>query len=345
MKIIHTADIHLDSPIAGVSNPELRRHELLLALSNMSEYANNNGVAAIIVAGDLFDDKYTTAQTVQSVADVVHASRATWFVLRGNHGGSAPYDRLAQLCPEIKFFADTWTYYNLSNVTICGRELGANDAEQWGKLSLDANRYNIVTLHGDVDDPTYGLIDKRTLANSGARYVALGHRHSFAEHKFGAVRCCYCGVLEARGFDETVDTGFVVIDTDTDRIAFVRQALRSVITKQVDISGINSDVALQRKLYDAVSDVFNRNYLNLVVQGARAEGIHLEMVANQALKDRFFAVRIKDETTAKLDLQTLAQEVSLRGEFVKLALTVQNEKTRSEILALGLAALGGEAIV
>lgn len=342
MKILHTGDIHLDSPLAGVKNPEARRHELLTALANMSEYANNNGVSAIIVAGDLFDDKFTTAQTVQSVADIVKTSKAAWFVLRGNHGGSAPYDKLRELCPEIHFFGDTWTQYSLGNVTICGRELGRDDASRWGELSLDASRYNILVLHGDVDDDSYGLIDKRALSSSGAKYVALGHRHAFANHKFGAVRACYCGALEARGFDEATGTGFIEIDTNTDKLRFIPQAIRSVVTKRIDVTNVNSDIALQRVITDVISDVSPRNYLNVVFCGTLCDGIHIDMVARQILDDRFFALRIKDETQHKLDLQTLAQEISLRGEFVKLAMGVQDESLRDEILKLGLAALSGE---
>lgn len=341
MKIIHTADIHLDSPLVGVKDTAMRRHELLMALVRLSEYATNNGVSAVIVAGDLFDDSFTTPQTVQSVADIVKDSSATWFVLRGNHGGSAPYDKLGELCP-VRFFGNDWTYYNLDNVTICGRELGADDAEQWGKLALDEGRYNIVVLHGDIDDDSYGLIDKRSLSRSGAKYVALGHRHAFCEHKFGAVRSCYSGVLEARGFDEPSDTGFVEIDTDTDKIRFVRQPIRSVVTKRIDVSNVTSDVALQRAINDAVGDVSPRNYLNLIFTGATNDGLHIELVANQALENRFFALRIKDETTTKLDLKALSQEISLRGEFVKLALEVQDDKLRDEILKLGLSALNGE---
>lgn len=342
MKIIHTGDIHLDSPLVGVKNPEARRHELLTALAGMSEYANNNGISAIVVAGDLFDDQSTTTQTIHSVADIIKTSKADWFVLRGNHGGSAPYDKLRDLCSKIHFFGNDWTYYSLGNVTISGRELGNEDVNKWGELSLDKSRYNIVVLHGDVDDDSYGVIDKRILANSGVKYVALGHRHAFAEHKFGSARACYCGVLEARGFDETTDTGFVEIDTDTDKLRFVRQAIRSVITKRIDVTNANSDIALQRVITDAVADVSPRNYLNVVFCGTLNDGLHLGMVAKQILDDRFFALRIKDETQSKLDLQALAQEISLRGEFVKLAMEIQNVKLRDEILKLGLSALSGE---
>ena len=342
MKIIHTADIHLDSPLSGIRNSAERRLELLTALSNLNEYATNNGVAAIIVAGDLFDEKFTADQTVRSVADVVRNSKATWFVLKGNHGGSAPYDKLRKLCPEINFFEDEWTVYTQGGVTICGRELGRDDPEQWAKLSLDKSAYNVLVLHGDVDDPSYGLIDKKAIAASGANYVALGHRHAFCPHKFGAVKGCYSGVLEARGFDETAETGFVEIDTDTDKIKFVTQAIRRVVTVTVDVAGVTSDVALQNKIREAVAEVNPRNYLNLVLAGAVSEDLHVEMVARELLEGKFFALRIKDTTTLQLDVEKLSQEVSLRGEFVKLASEIEDERLREAVLKLGLSYLSGE---
>ena len=341
MKIIHTADIHLDSPLTGVKDSALRRHELIVALSNMSEYADNNGVSAVIVAGDLFDDSFTTSGTIASVAEIINTSHVSWFVLRGNHGGRSPYDKLRDICPKVHFFGENWTAYNLENVTICGRELGINDVEQWGRLSMDPTRYNILVLHGDIDDAGYGLIDKRAVANSSAHYVALGHRHSFAEYKFGAVRACYSGVLEPRGFDELANTGFVVLDTDTDRLQFVTQPIRTVINKRIDVTNIATDIALQRAICDAVSDVSSRNYLNIVFCGAAQGDLNIDTVARQILSDRFFALRIKDETSAKVDLSAIMEEVSLRGEFVKLAMDIQDEKLKGEIIKLGLRALSG----
>ena len=342
MKIIHTADLHLDSPLSGVANSVARRHELLTAFSNLAEYANNNGVAAVVVAGDLFDEHFTTEQTVMSVADIIRSSKAAFFVLRGNHGGSAPYEKLAKLCPEIHFFENDWTSYTLGNVTICGRELGRDDAEQWAKLSLDRSVYNVLVLHGDVDDPSYGLIDRKAIAASGASYVALGHRHAFCPLKFGAVKGAYCGVLEARGFDETAATGFVVVDTDTNEIKFVPQAIRQVVNVSVDVSSVSSDIALQSKIQNAVAEVSPRSYLNLMLVGSAREDLHVEMVARQLLEGRFFALRVKDATVLKVDLQSLIQEISLRGEFVKLASEIEDEQLKEAVLKLGLQHLRGE---
>lgn len=342
MKLIHTADIHLDSPLAGVSDPVRRRNELVVALGRLSAYADNNGVSAIIVAGDLFDEQNVSEQTVNSVADIIRGGKAVWFILRGNHGGAEPYELLQKLCPQVKFFGDDWTSYSLQNVTVCGRELGRDDEAQWQRLQLDPSRYNIVTLHGDVDDPQYGLIDKNVLSRCGAKYVALGHRHAFCEHRFGRVRACYSGVLEARGFDESEKTGFVVIDTDLDEIKFVPSAIRSVIMKKLDVSDVQSDVALERKINDCVADVDLRNYLSLELYGEPSVDLHLQLVANRVLENKFFALRVKDNTRVKLDMDALSVEVSLRGEFVKLARQISDEKMREDVLKMGLAALGGE---
>ncbi len=342
MKIIHTADIHLDSPLTQANNRQKRRLELLQALSNLGEYANNNNVSAIIVAGDLFDDQFATAKTVQGVADIVANSSATWFVLKGNHGQQgnfAPYQKLQQLCPQIKFFGEGWQTYSLDGVNIVGRELGNNDQQMWQQLQLPQEGYNVLVLHGDVDDDKYGFIDKKAIATSGAHYVALGHRHAFCQHKFGKVVGAYSGVLEPRGFDECAQTGFVVIDTDKRSLTFVSQAMRSVQTVTVDVTNVNSEIALQQSLLSATSQIPAHNYLNLLLVGALNEQLNVENVT-ECLQGRFFALRIEDKTQPTFDLQKLSQELSLRGEFVRQVLQLPQEE-QMEILKMGLTLLSG----
>ncbi|MBQ8433984.1 MAG: metallophosphoesterase [Clostridia bacterium] len=348
MKIIHTADIHLDSPLTHATNRQKRRLELLQALSNLSEYANNNNVSAIIIAGDLFDDQFTTNKTIIGVADFVSNSSATWFVLRGNHaqgatGSENPYHKLQQICPQVKFFGEMWQTYTLGEVNICGRELGNNDQAHWQMLQLPQTGYNILVLHGDVDDDKYGLIDKNAIANSHANYVALGHRHAFAEHKFGKVVGAYCGVLEPRGFDEISQTGFVLIDTDKRAIRFVPQAIRTVQTVTVDITGIQSEIALQNALLSATSQVGAHNYLNLVLVGSVPAELNVEATI-ECLNGRFFALRVDNKTQTAFDLQKISAEVSLRGEFVRKVLQLPQED-QAEVLKLGLALLSGGDLV
>ena len=345
MKIIHTADIHLDSPVLGVADSRARRAELLRALSDTSKYAASSGVDAIIVAGDLFDDKSVSQQTIASVAKIISDSNAQWYVVRGNHGDVSPYRELARLCPKINFFGDDWTTYEIGDVVICGRELGANDAAYWQELSLNPARFNVLVLHGDVDDPSYGEIDKQAIAAQPIKYVALGHRHAFCQHKFGRVVGAYSGVLEARGFDELAPAGFVLLDTDTGKFNFLSHPIRRVETRNIDVSAVATEYELETLIDDSVAAVSANNYLNAVFCGSLADGIRLETVAADKLKNRFFALRIQNNTVPKHDLDKLKKEVSLRGEFVKLALNIPNETERNEVLRLGLLALSGEELV
>ncbi|MEE1050917.1 MAG: metallophosphoesterase, partial [Lachnospiraceae bacterium] len=58
LKIIHCADLHLDSGMETRLSPDqaaLRRSELLASFLRLVEYAAEEQVAAILLCGDLFD--------------------------------------------------------------------------------------------------------------------------------------------------------------------------------------------------------------------------------------------------------------------------------------------------
>ena len=58
MKIIHCADLHLDSGLQTHLSREkagMRRDELLSNFGRLAEYASENGVEIVLIAGDLFD--------------------------------------------------------------------------------------------------------------------------------------------------------------------------------------------------------------------------------------------------------------------------------------------------
>lgn len=60
MKLIHCADLHLDSKMESHLSKEQakqRKTELLETYMNMVDYAETNGVSAVLIAGDLFDKR------------------------------------------------------------------------------------------------------------------------------------------------------------------------------------------------------------------------------------------------------------------------------------------------
>ena len=89
MKIIHTADLHLDSRLETNLDPikaKERKRELLLSFENLVNYAIKNEVDAVLISGDLFDRPKTSAKTKEYILDVIEqASSIEFFLIYGNH--------------------------------------------------------------------------------------------------------------------------------------------------------------------------------------------------------------------------------------------------------------------
>ena len=61
MKIMHCADIHLDSKMKSRLSQEqadTRREEMLMTFHESLEYAEEQGVRVVLIAGDLFDKSH-----------------------------------------------------------------------------------------------------------------------------------------------------------------------------------------------------------------------------------------------------------------------------------------------
>ena len=74
MKIIHCADVHLDSRMLRHLSKEQakeRRNEILNTFGQMVTYAAKNDVEAIIIAGDLFDTSMISVTTRNYVRDLI----------------------------------------------------------------------------------------------------------------------------------------------------------------------------------------------------------------------------------------------------------------------------------
>ena len=92
MKFIHCADIHLDSKIESNLPPQKskqRKREILLSFLQMIDYAKENGVTAVIIAGDLFDSDCVLPTTRDIVISKIRDCPDTDFLyLSGNHDGA-----------------------------------------------------------------------------------------------------------------------------------------------------------------------------------------------------------------------------------------------------------------
>lgn len=354
MKIIHTSDVHLDSPLtARLSSERIRgrKRELLATFEAGVATAKARGACAYIIAGDLFDSEKAAPATVDRVlATIEDAREITFFYLFGNHERDM-LTRLGRELPEnLKTFGDGWTYFDLGGVCIAGRCKTERDMFQ--SLELSAEKKNVVVLHGELGDRSGegGVIGAREAAELPIDYLALGHYHTYGETKISP-RCTavYCGTPEGRGFDEAGKKGVVLIDTDAHgvRHEFIPTAKRTLHIKEVDISGHFRGVDAERCVEAALSEIFPPDLVRLVLTGERelGEEVNIDALVHR-FKDRYYYFEVKDATRVHINAEIYKNDKTLKGEFIRCVLAsceIADDK-KEKVISMGLAALLGESI-
>ncbi len=345
MKIIHCADIHLGSPLSSLPAEvaEERKGAVRASFAGMVDYAEKTGVGVILIAGDLFDSDRPLKKDKQFFYSVVRAHPAiAFFYLRGNHDGAQSY---SEELPNLYTFSDEWKSYEVGDVLITGIERTPKNARSlYAGLRLPREKCNLVLLHGQAGEG--GEVDLKELRGRGIDYLALGHLHTCrAERLDERGIYAYSGCLEGRGFDETGEKGFLLLDTARPvKAQFIPCSRRRFEEISIDVSDMDGAYEVYRAVV-ARSAARRDDLLRITLTGEASFGGQGEELTRLIGRDYFF-VTVRDRTARKTDLGRLAEEVSLRGEFVRRVLADKDlkEEERREILALGLGALAGEDI-
>lgn len=366
MKILHCADLHIDSRMNTNFDAEKRKKrkaEILNTYKRMIEYAVEEGVNAILIAGDLFDTNSVSRTAMSAVyTSITEHPDIAFYYLKGNHDVNSFLASMEEIPDNLHLFSDTWQSYELGRtgrgrVVLNGVELTKeNSSLIYPALSLDSRDFNIVTLHGQCAE--YSSKDKtevislQLLKNKGIDYLALGHVHAHAEGKLDdRGTYCYPGCLEGRGFDECGEHGFelLTIDEESGRFTyeFIPFAYRTMYTVPVDVTGcLHSDEMIHRA-EDILreKDYAPGSLLKIELTGEVDVSCECNVsYIQERFAPRFFLVKVKDSTKLTVDDAEFMLDESLKGEFVR---TVRSDTTltgemQSEIIRCGLQALAGE---
>ncbi len=346
MKIIHTADIHLGSKINSFPKEVsiARKEEVRNSFKRMVEFANQNGVEAILISGDLFDSVKPLVKDKEFFYSVVSNNPSIDFLhLKGNHDLEGDAKQL----PNLKTFTSEWGSYRYGNVCISGVELVKENATSiYSTLKLSESDLNIVMLHGEAGDISgVQKVNVSRLRGKNVNYLALGHYHSNLFEKLDDNGVyAYSGCLEGRGYDETGDKGFVLIDI-TDKISyrFIPFSERKISLVTVDVTNLKDaySIYLNTKL---VANFDKNGIYRVELIGelsATLDGVEKDV--KKYLSNEALYVDVKDLTRKKIDVSLYAGDASLKGEFVRSVYSAENlsDEEKSKILAYGLKALSG----
>lgn len=357
MKIIHCSDLHLDSKMETNLSKEKakeRKNEILITFEKMVEYAKENEVKVIIIAGDLFDKKNVTKKAKNIVRNAIKSNPEIDFLyLRGNHDESGFIE--GEKPDNLKTFNDEqWTSYQYNDIIITGIEFGKkNNYEIYNSLILEKNKTNIVVMHGqETETETKNKaehINLKELKNKNIDYLALGHIHKYKQEKLDNRGIyCYSGCLEGRGFDECGKKGFVLLDIENKKIktTFIPFAQRTLYEVNVDITGLTETKEIEEKIREQVKEIPNTSLVKIILTGEVELGSERDInYLIKKIEDSFYFIKIYDKPKIKIDYKKWQYDVSLKGEFIRLVLKQDlTDEEKNEIITTGIKALSGDEI-
>jgi DNA repair exonuclease SbcCD nuclease subunit len=328
-----------------------RKRELTESFRRMTEEAARLGACGIIIAGDLFDNERVSVRTLDSVMGIIeNATGITFFYLPGNHERNRLSESGVKIPENLVIFGSEWTSYRFGDITVSGcTEI---KARMFSSLTLDEDRINIAVLHGELADRTQtpDKIGIKELENTAIDYLALGHYHSYSETPFGIRgRAVYSGTPEGRGFDETGDKGYVLIDTDSGAVTsrFVKRAVRTLRAVNVDVGGADREIEIENRVAHAVSQIPRGDLVRVILVGEHEPGVKRDLDAlSMRFADSFFHFEIKDTSRMRISGDDYKNDRSLKGEFIRLVLGKEEltEKEKEAIIECGIRALAGDSL-
>jgi predicted phosphodiesterase len=266
-RILHCADLHLDSPLHGLeADPdapvERIRRATRDALIQLVDFAIFEAVSLVLIAGDLYDGDWPDWRTGQFLlVQITRLTRAGIEVvaIRGNHDAESLITRRLRW-PEgarlLRADRPETVVFPALGVAVHGRSFATREV-----LENLAATYppplpaclNIGLLHtaadGRAGHGAYAPCTVAQLAAHGYAYWALGHVHA-REILCSDPWIVFPGNLQGRDIGETGAKGATLITVDGGAITAVEHRVFDVVRWigiNVDLTGAeNEEAALAR---------------------------------------------------------------------------------------------------
>jgi len=256
VKFIHAADIHLDSPLVGLSRyegaPEEEiRQSTRRALENLVSFAMESDVHFVLFAGDLYDGNWKDHNTGLFFARQMSELRKAGikvFIVSGNHDAQSVITKRLKLPENVYQFPTRHpeTQY-LDNIGVAIHGQGFPQKAVTSDLSSHyppavPDAFNIGLLHTSVTGrdghDNYAPCTVDGLVQRGYDYWALGHVHA-RERISADIPVWFPGNIQGRHIRETGAKGCLLVTVDDAgnvNVAFQEMDVLRWVKLPVDVS-------------------------------------------------------------------------------------------------------------
>lgn len=239
MKLVHAADLHLDSPLRGLTHYEGAplaevRGATRRALEALVDLCVREEAKLLLIAGDLYDGDFRDYSTALCFTEQMArlregGTRVVW--LRGNHDAAnriTRHLRAADHVTELSHESPASVIFEDLGIAVHGQGYAARDVQD--NLARHypepvSSLLNVGLLHTALDGreghALYAPCTPRELVAKGYDYWALGHVHH-REVVSEEPWVVFPGNLQGRQIRETGPKGATLIETFGDRIHTVK---------------------------------------------------------------------------------------------------------------------------
>ncbi|THK40175.1 exonuclease SbcCD subunit D [Ensifer sp. MPMI2T] len=235
-RFVHTADLHLDSPLRSLALRNAELAELVRgasrsALTSIVDLCIAESVDTLLIAGDLYDGSQTSMNTALFLAGELRRldeAGIRTFLIRGNHDAQSQVTRELTLPPSVHVFQGH-SKPIIAKTLASGRTVhihGVSFANPHAPESLlpsfhppVADAINIGMLHtslsGSPGHDRYAPCSVADLQRHGFDYWALGHVHQRQVHSEQPF-IVMPGMPQGRDINEAGAKGVTVVTIDDD---------------------------------------------------------------------------------------------------------------------------------
>ena len=301
LKFLHSADLHLDSPMRGLEQydgapVEQIRGATRRALENLVKLALDENVRFVIIAGDLYDTDwkdYNTALFLSQQMSRLRQAGIQVFVIAGNHDAASQITRSLRMPENVRILSTR------EPETILLKDLGIaihgqGFAERAVRDDLSANYplaikdlFNVGILHtaanGRPGHEPYAPCAIEGLLSKNYDYWALGHVHQ-REILHENPWIVFPGNTQGRHINESGPKGCTVVTVQDGRCTGVEHRNLDVVRWtlcDIDISGADSIedfLDLTRPRLEEESRDAGELLIAARIQFRGASGAHADMV-------------------------------------------------------------------
>nr|WP_320192075.1 DNA repair exonuclease [uncultured Desulfobacter sp.] len=352
-KFIHAADIHLDSPLRGLSRYESApvdaiRDACRRAFQNLVDLAIEEKVAFVLLAGDLYDGDwkdYSTGIFLSRQMGRLNQHNIKVFCVAGNHDAANRMTKALDTPSNMKILSaakmETVKLEELS-VAIHGRSFKTRHVDEnlaAGFCSAQKDMFNIGLLHTSLDGreghANYAPCSLDDLVSRGYQYWALGHIHKqeiVAKDPF----VVFPGCIQGRHIKETGPKGCVLVTVEDKTVKDIEKISLDVLRwtqTQIDLTDIGDRRDILEIIRQAISQeqisADNRPLaMRLKLIGATKLSDQLaafpesfeqqiKAIGAETAGDQLWIERVENNTQGKYDLDTTLADGNTRGKLLK----------------------------